>query len=316
MKDIFEQFSKVRVMVVGDVMLDQYWWGNVSRISPEAPVPVVNLSKKTRVAGGAANVAVNIRSLGAEPLLFGLLGDDREGSILIQTLEEKGISSDYLYIKESQQTITKTRIIGNNQQITRVDQEIYTELTQNTEDLIFEKIKRQLGSVDTIVISDYAKGLLTKSLLKRLITEAAQKQIITIVDPKGKNFSKYKNATLLTPNQKEALEATEFESADDQTIAKAGRKIIKQCDLEALVITRSEKGMMLFEKNKKQKKLKAVARNVFDVTGAGDTVIATLAVAIGAGATFYDAALLANKAAGFVVEEIGTSVIELEKLIK
>lgn len=314
MQKLIEKFKDVKVLVYGDVMLDQYWWGTVDRISPEAPVPVINLERKSLVLGGAANVAANITSLSAKTILFGAIGNDQEGKDLPKILKSVNISADNLFTFENRKTTTKTRIIGHNQQIARIDQETINKLSENEEEIVFQRLEEQIKNCDIILISDYAKGFVTDFQVMRLITLANKNKKIILVDPKGKNYSKYKFSSVLTPNHKEALAATKFDSSDDKTIEAIGSKMLEELKLDALIITRGEKGMSLFQKGKDIQNLKASARKVYDVTGAGDTVIATLAVAIGAGATFVEAATLANIAAGLVVEEIGTTVIDLKKL--
>lgn len=314
MQNLFKNFSKIKILVFGDVMLDQYWWGSVDRISPEAPVPVLNLEKKSYVAGGAANVAANIAGLGARPILFGVTGRDPEGQSFPGILKKIKVPDEFLFSFEDRKTTTKTRIVGHQQQIVRIDQESTEKLSTAQEQLVWNKVEEVFEQADIILISDYAKGFVTDNLALRLITKARENNKIILIDPKGKKYEKYKKATLMTPNQKEALDATNYETIDNETIDLIGDTLLRDLSLEALIITRGEKGMMLFEKGQAPKNLNASARNVYDVTGAGDTVIATLAVAIGAGATFFEAAGLANIAAGIVVEEMGTTVIELEKL--
>ncbi len=314
MQNLFDKFIEVKVLVFGDIMLDQYWWGSVDRMSPEAPVPVVNFQRKSLVVGGAANVAANVISLGATPILFGVVGNDEEGLNLKSAISEKAISVENIITFGNRPTTTKTRIIGNNQQITRIDSEITAKISSEEELKIWVELSRAIETVDVILISDYAKGFVTDELTSKIIKLSKKLGKIILVDPKGKNYSKYKNASVLTPNQKEALAATKFETDDDLTVENAGNKLAEDLSLEALIITRGKKGMTLFQNGKATKNLKASARKVFDVTGAGDTVIAALAVAIGAGASFFEAAKMANVAAGIVVEKMGTAVIDLTKL--
>ena len=308
-------FSKVKVLVVGDVMLDRYWWGSVNRISPEAPVPVVHLKDTSLAAGGAANVAVNVAGLGAEPLLVGVIGDDKEAELFPALLNQLKISADYLITLPNHQTTTKTRIVAHSQQVVRIDQESKLNLTESEEDFFWGKIKKLIDVADLVLISDYNKGFLTRCLLERLITTSFEKNKFVLVDPKGKNFDKYRGATILTPNLKELAEACGFDESESEMIRQSGQKLLNDLKLEALLVTQGEEGMTLLEKDKKTVHLAAQARKVYDVTGAGDTVIATLSVAIGAGLSWVEAARLANIAAGIVVEKVGTSFIELHKLI-
>lgn len=314
--EILENFSKVKVLVVGDVMLDRFWWGNVSRISPEAPVPVVNLQNTSLVAGGAANVAANIAGLGAEAVLVGVIGDDEESKLFTDALLKSNVSPNYLVTIAGRQTTTKTRIIAHSQQVVRIDRENNCDLTADEEKKVWELIRQHIKTVDIIIISDYAKGVLTKRLVERLITKARQANKLVLVDPKGKNYSKYKNATLLTPNQKEAAEACNLEENSQDYLKKSGKMLLENLAVNAVLITQGENGMMLFQKNGKVSHLKSFARKVYDVTGAGDTVIAALTVALAAGADFYTAAMIANTSAGLVVEQIGTTAISLNLLEK
>lgn len=312
--ELIERFSKVKVLIVGDVMLDRYWWGSVNRISPEAPVPIVKLEKTSAAAGGAANVAANVVGLGAEAILVGLIGSDAEARNLSDILQNSAISPDYLINFDNRQTSVKTRIIAHSQQVVRVDDENNSPISQNESDNVFEKIGKVFDEADIVIISDYAKGFLTENLLSRLITKGKAENKKILVDPKGKDYSKYKGATLLTPNQKEATEACGFEDFEENLIEKAGKTLLERISTDSVLITQGEKGMTLFQNNGEIDRFDALARNVYDVTGAGDTVIATLAVAIGAGLNFFEAARIANIAAGLVVEQIGTTAINIETL--
>jgi len=311
--ELIEKFKDVKVLVLGDVMLDRYFWGNVSRISPEAPVPIVNVNKTSSVLGGAANVAANIKSLGATPYLVGVCGEDKDAENLENLLDQNQISCK-LFRFETRQTTVKTRIIAHHQHVARIDQETNRYISESESEMIYEQISDLIDSTSIVVISDYAKGFLTDDLLMRLITSCKLKNKIVLVDPKGKNFKKYKGATILTPNRKESAEASGFDENEPDLIKNAGEKILSEADLEALLITQGEKGMTLLQKNGESFYLEALTREVFDVTGAGDTVIATFAVAVGAGASFVEAAKIANIAAGLVVREVGTTSISLGKL--
>ena len=310
----FKNFTKVKVLIVGDVMIDRFWWGNVTRISPEAPVPVVKLEKTSLVAGGAANVAANVAGLGAEAFLVGVVGEDQEADLLPQLLSSLNISDKYLIKIPNRQTTVKTRIIAHSQQIVRLDQEDKETLTSRNEEKVWTMIERLITVTDVIIISDYAKGLLSDKLLMRLITKGKELKKYVLVDPKGKNFTKYKNASILTPNRSEIIEAFKLESFDKESAGSLSEKIISELNLEALLVTQGEDGMSLFEKSKEKLHLKAIARDVYDVTGAGDTVIACLATAIGSRMTLKESAELANLAAGLVVEHVGTTPITLEML--
>jgi D-beta-D-heptose 7-phosphate kinase/D-beta-D-heptose 1-phosphate adenosyltransferase len=308
-ENILAEFSKVKVLVVGDVMLDRYWWGSMTRISPEAPVPIVNLERETFVVGGAANVAANIKGLGAIPYLVGVIGDDQNGNVLKETLESVNIKSNSLVTISERPTTVKTRIIAHQQQIGRIDQESTQTLLPEEEELVWQKCLDLINGVDIVVVSDYLKGLLSETFLLRLIMTSNLSGKKILIDPKGKDYRKYKNATLLTPNRKEA-----FEASRKTDVKSAGETLISQLALESLLITEGEEGMTIFEKNVPPFQLNAMARHVYDVTGAGDTVIASLAVALAAGYNLKKAAEIANIAAGCVVEEVGTTSINFERL--
>ncbi len=313
-KELIERFSKVKVLIIGDVMLDRYWWGSVKRISPEAPVPIVKLEKTSTAAGGAANVAANVVGLGAKAILVGLIGNDEEALNLSNILKTSGISPEYLLTLDNRQTSVKTRIIAHSQQVVRVDDENNTPISPTESNSAFTHIEKMFENADIVIISDYAKGFLTENLLSRLITKCAAENKKILVDPKGKDYSKYKGATLLTPNQTEATEACGFEDSAENLVEKAGKTLLERISTDSILITLGEKGMALFQKDGEIYRFDALARKVYDVTGAGDTVIAALAVAIGAGQSFFEAARIANIAAGLVVEQIGTTAINIETL--
>jgi rfaE bifunctional protein kinase chain/domain len=313
-KKIIENFSNVKVLIVGDVMLDRYLWGSVNRISPEAPVPIVNVNKTSLVLGGAANVAANVAGLGAKPILIGVTGNDPEAKTLAEVLDKSNISSEFLMPLKERRTTIKTRLVAHNQHVVRFDQETTNSVSEAETNSVFEQIENALGEASIIIISDYAKGLLTDSLLTRLITSAKGKNKFILVDPKGKDFSKYQGATILTPNRREAAEAANLDENTENLIEKAGKKLLDDLSLQALLITQGERGLTLLQKDLEIFHLEALARNVYDVTGAGDTVIASFAVAIGAGADYYEAAKFANISAGLVVEQIGTTAITKEML--
>jgi rfaE bifunctional protein kinase chain/domain len=302
-------FSDVKVLIVGDIMLDRYCWGSVDRISPEAPVPVVTLERTEVTLGGAANVAANVVGLGATALLVGVIGKDSEADNFPVFLQKKGISADNLVEIAGRPTTVKTRIVAHNQHIVRIDQETTKQLSNDAENRVWNKIIAIFDLADIVIISDYAKGLLTDSLILRLITMGIEQDKPVLVDPKGKDYTKYRGATLLTPNRREAYQATAIEDVEH-----AGQVLMKTTDLKALLITQGENGMTLFENNDKPFKLNALARKVYDVTGAGDTVIATLAVALASGFSLRESANLANIAAGFVVEKVGTTTIDIKEL--
>lgn len=313
-QSILGKFAEVRVLIVGDMMLDRYLWGSVSRISPEAPVPVVKLEKVTETAGGAANVAANVASLGAQVFLVGAIGTDESGLALPRILAENRVASDYLVKLQDRPTTCKTRVVAHSQQLVRIDDEDSTALDNDQAEIVWQKISELLPRADVVILSDYAKGCLCKMILDRTIESARRIGKPVLVDPKGKDYLQYRGSTLLTPNKGEAAAASGIEITDDDSCNKAGQKLLAAVELDSLLITLGEGGMRLFEKNRDSRHFPTMARKVYDVTGAGDTVIATLAVAIGAGADLPTAAQIANVAAGLVVEQIGTATINLTNL--
>ncbi len=313
--ELIERFSEVKVLVIGDVMLDRYQWGSVSRISPEAPVPIVVLEKSSVVAGGAANVAANVAGLGAKPTLFGITGEDEDAGLFPEILRNSNVHEFNLLKVKDRRTTVKTRIIAQHQQVLRIDQESTNPLPVKTVNEILRKIEPYILANDIIIVSDYAKGFLTSELLSGLITRSNQIGKLIAVDPKGKDYSKYKNATILTPNQREAIEACNLEQNSEHLLENSGRKLLEDLALEALLITEGENGIKLLEKNKETVQLTATARNVYDVTGAGDTVIAGLAVCLASKMSFPESTEFANKTAGIVVEHLGTTAISRALLL-
>ena len=313
-QDIFKKFSGVKVLVVGDVMLDRYWWGSVDRISPEAPVPVVRLKNSECAAGGAANVAVNVAGLGATPVLVGLIGDDDEAKELKKALSDSGISTSELRTISGRPTTVKTRVVAHSHHVVRIDSEHTDELDGPQSDAVWQGLETLINDADVAVLSDYAKGILSGNFLPRLIEHCIAAGTPVLVDPKGREYKKYQGATLLTPNKMEASHAAGLDADGAESLSLIAQKLLKEVKLESLIITQGEQGMTLYSKAGETVNFPALARKVYDVTGAGDTVIATLAVALGAGCDLPEAANLANIAAGLVVEKVGTTAIELEQL--
>jgi D-beta-D-heptose 7-phosphate kinase/D-beta-D-heptose 1-phosphate adenosyltransferase len=308
-------FSRVKVLVVGDLMLDRYWWGTVDRISPEAPVPVVRLNRTTTALGGAANVAANVTALGAGVSLLGAVGNDKSADELYELLDRSAIGREFIVVADDgRPTCVKTRVIAHSQQVVRVDQETCQPLGSRTETEVKEKLSALVEKADIVLISDYAKGLLSDAIVSEVIQLGRQENKTVLVDPKGRNYGKYSRATILTPNVKEAADASGRPIIDFASLENAAREIIDRIGLEAIVITRGDEGMTLFYSNGEHYHVDARSRQVYDVTGAGDTVIATLAVCLGAGFDLRDAVSIANAAAGVVVSEVGTTVIVKEKL--
>jgi D-beta-D-heptose 7-phosphate kinase/D-beta-D-heptose 1-phosphate adenosyltransferase len=318
LNQIIKKFSEVKILVIGDVMIDRFIWGKVSRISPEAPVPVVVVEKETFLLGGAANVVNNIHSLEGQVSLCGILGDDELGQRIMKELNEKGIESRGVFLEPGRQTTVKTRVIAHHhpyqQQLVRIDRETTDHPKQSTLRPLLSFLGKNLGDVDGVVISDYGKGFLTRTLIRVVIQEAKKQKKFVMVDPKPKNFSFYQGATVVTPNAKEASEASGIQILDRASLKKAGRILLERLRCEALVVTRGEEGMTIFKPRQEPIDVATVARDVYDVTGAGDTVIGTMALARGAGASVEIAARLANYAAGIVVGKMGTATVDRKEL--
>lgn len=311
---ILDSLKKIKILVIGDVMLDRYWWGNVNRISPEAPVPIVNLDKASLVAGGAANVAMNLIGLGITPYLFGIVGDDAEANLLGEHLKANGISDDFLTKVPSRPTTIKTRIVAHSQHVVRIDHETIEPINKEIAAGLLDEFNAVLPEVDAVIISDYAKGLLTDFLLDQLGNSIQSAGKPLFVDPKRRDFSVYKGATAITPNKHEAADASGLTFDTRTDIENAGKSLRSQMRLDALLITEGENGMTLFDGSDTGHHFEPLAQNVFDVTGAGDTVIATFAAAAAAGHSCIEAARLANIAAGLVVQRIGTTPINATML--
>lgn len=314
MSSILDNFHNTTVAVIGDVMLDRYWWGSVSRISPEAPVPVVKIERMTLAAGGAANVAANIAAYGANCILVGVVGDDDAASQIRQVLKECGISDQYLVTAAGRPSTVKTRLVAHSQQVARIDQEDEMPCSEDVESEILDLIVLAVSAANVVVLSDYAKGILSDRVISFAIECAKEAGVKVLVDPKGKVYEKYRGASLLTPNRREAAEAVNLDENASDLVQTAGIRLLESVDVDALLITEGSDGMSLFRKGEPSVHLPALARAVFDVTGAGDTVIATLATSLGSGADLESAAKLANIAAGLVVERSGTTTLTLAEL--
>ena len=314
MSSILDNFHNTTVAVIGDVMLDRYWWGSVSRISPEAPVPVVKIERMTLAAGGAANVAANIAAYGANCILVGVVGDDDAASQIRQVLKECGISDQYLVTAAGRPSTVKTRLVAHSQQVARIDQEDEMSCSHDVESEILDQVVLAVSAANVVVLSDYAKGILSDRVISFAIECAKEAGVKVLVDPKGKVYEKYRGASLLTPNRREAAEAVNLDENASDLVQTAGIRLLESVDVDALLITEGSDGMSLFRKGEPSVHLPALARAVFDVTGAGDTVIATLATSLGSGADLESAAKLANIAAGLVVERSGTTTLTLAEL--
>lgn len=311
---ITDRMSSARVLILGDIMLDEYLYGSVGRISPEAPVPVVEITSSKILLGGAANVAANIRALGDEPLLLGTVGDDEAASKITHLLSEKGIASDFLIEDKGRQSTIKTRIIAHGQQVVRADREDRHELDEGTQARVLERLQSVIGDIDAVIISDYGKGVICKPLLDKVITICRENEVFVAVDPKETHFHNYKHVSLITPNHHEAGFAYGLRIRSVENLIEVGNGLLKQLRASSILITRGADGMSLFREGSPPTHIPTFARKVFDVTGAGDTVIATFVSSICGGADLVEAAVVANCGAGITVREIGTTTVTVSQL--
>jgi D-glycero-beta-D-manno-heptose-7-phosphate kinase len=305
-----------KIVVLGDVMLDEFFWGDVTRISPEAPVPVVDIRRESVHLGGAANVLANAVALGVKACVVGVIGNDAAGERLRANLKEASAvqHDDYLVTDESRPSTTKTRIIAHSQLVVRADREQRRPVNGHTEKRILSSLKKALEDADAFIVSDYDKGVITPRILGEIL-QPAYARVPVLIDPKIRNFSHYRPASLITPNHHEALRMTSLEEDSDNGLHQAARAIREKLHCDAVLITRGDRGIMLLEGDGDPVFVETAAREVYDVTGAGDTVIATLAAALSAGATMLEAANLANHAAGIVVGKVGTATASAEELL-
>ncbi|CUS33376.1 D-glycero-beta-D-manno-heptose-7-phosphate kinase [Candidatus Nitrospira nitrificans] len=314
LRQYLQRFPQASILVVGDLILDHYVMGRVSRISPEAPVPVVHVESESLRLGGAANVFNNILALGGKPDLCGVIGSDESGRLLMKELGNKRSSRGGVVIDHDRPTTRKSRVIAHNQQIVRYDIEGRSELKVALRQKLLRYVELRMRELSCIVVSDYAKGVVSSALMSDLIRLAALRKVPVIVDPKVEHFSYYKGVTVLTPNHLEAAQASGLHGDGDQTIDEAGAMIRQRLGCQSVLITRGEKGMSLYERNGASWHLPTKARQVYDVTGAGDTVIGTLALALAAGASIKTGAVMANYAAGIVVGMVGTATVSPKQL--
>ncbi len=315
-KELEKNFNGKKIAVIGDMMLDGYFWGDVKRISPEAPVPVLEVEEEFFRFGGAANVALNISTLGGIPVPVGIIGYDNYGTIFTSLLNEFKIMDDGIIIDESRPTTTKTRVIADNQHVVRIDKESKDYINESTEKKLFRFIENQINELDGIILQDYNKGVLTQSLIKDVIDLANKNNKLITVDPKFENFYSYKNATVFKPNRKEAEAKLGTKIVTSEEISIAGKKLMEQLNSKYLLLTLGEEGITVFENGKPVERMETKARKVADVSGAGDTVISTLTIAMAAGANIIEACYLANYAGGLVCEEVGIVPIEQKKLFE
>ena len=315
-EQILEVARERRIVVLGDVMLDEFIWGDVSRISPEAPVPVVDVKRESTHLGGAANVLANLLSLGADGCVVGITGNDYAADRIRLSLKEKSSSQrdDGLIATDGRPTTIKTRIIAQHQMVVRADRENRTPVNGEVEQRIISVAQEALANAHALVVSDYDKGVITRRILESVLPDAYERMPV-LIDPKLRNFDWYRPATLVTPNHHEAFRLTGVDDASESPFQTAATRIREILSCDAVLITRGDRGMVLFERDNPPVEVKTAAREVFDVTGAGDTVIATLALARAAGASMTEAALLANQTAGIVVGKLGTATATKDELL-
>ncbi|WP_457744978.1 D-glycero-beta-D-manno-heptose-7-phosphate kinase [Sulfurimonas sp.] len=309
--DMFKE-AQAHILVIGDLMIDHYLWGSCERISPEAPVQVVDIDRETTVLGGAGNVINNLKALGSRVSVAGVIGDDENGEELIKMLNEIDVVSDDLIIQKNRKTSKKSRVIAVSQQILRYDKESKNDIEQKSVEKILKRVANSVENYDVIILSDYGKGVLTDALCQGIISLANSKNVKVLVDPKGSDFSKYRGAYLLTPNKKEAILATGIDIKDANSLKEALLKLKNECELDISLITLSEDGIALYDSEVKT--FPTVAKEVFDVTGAGDTVIASIAFALSVGKNIEDVAKFANLAAGVVVGKIGSATVTIDEI--
>ncbi len=319
LEKIFDSFSKVRVLIIGDAMVDAYIWGKVNRLSPEAPVPIVTVDKKETRLGGAANVALNIQAMGATPILCSVIGDDMYGGEFVELMEKQKLTTQAIFRSKKRVTTVKTRVIGNNHHLLRIDEEVESEVEKTDTEQLFSKISFLIknSAVDVIVFEDYDKGVITPTLIQKVVVEAVKKKIPIAVDPKKVNFHFYKNITLFKPNLKELKEGIkfDFDITNKEILSKVADELRVKQGMENILITLSEKGM--FIANKKIKHIvPAHLRNVADVSGAGDTVVSIAALGLALKLEVILMTELANIAGGMVCEKVGVVPIDKEQFLQ
>jgi D-beta-D-heptose 7-phosphate kinase/D-beta-D-heptose 1-phosphate adenosyltransferase len=313
------RFSRCRVLILGDVMLDEYMWGAVSRISPEAPVPVVAVQSESVKVGGAGNVATNVAALGGRATLIGLVGNDAAAERLGHELELHGVKSDGLVEDRSRPTTIKSRVVAGSQHVVRFDRESDAPVSRAVRAQVIAAVRQRLPEADVLLISDYAKGLVSPGLVREVLALAARYHRMVAVDPKVQNLPLFKGVTMVAPNHHEAAAAVRLTIRSEADLLRVGQVLLRRLKARGVLITRGEQGMSLFEAGKPVVHIPTVAREVYDVTGAGDTVMGALSLALAAGATMPEAAVIANFAAGVVVGKRGTATVtraELERALR
>jgi D-beta-D-heptose 7-phosphate kinase/D-beta-D-heptose 1-phosphate adenosyltransferase len=312
----FSKFDRCHILVVGDLMIDEYVWGAVDRISPEAPVQVLTVRNEEHTLGGSGNVVNNLTTLGANVSVFGVTGTGMDGKLLLNQLNGLNVDTRGIIKESTRITTKKTRIIADRQQVLRIDRETNNEISSSTTETLNDLAAKIIPEVDVVLISDYGKGMITRHLIAKLVEVARSNNKIIIADPKGLDFTKYSGVTLITPNRKEAALAAGVEITDEETLAAAGKYLLEHSGIEKLLVTCGKDGMVLFESNQEPLQIRTKAREVYDVSGAGDTVISVLGLGIAAGLPLKEAVTLANIAAGIVVGKVGTATVTKKELIQ
>jgi len=312
--EILSRLKERNILVVGDIMLDEYIWSRVNRISPEAPVPVADVISIVYTPGGAGNVANNIQALGGKAYLVGVVGKDSSKDKLFKALRERGIGTDKIIVDEDRPTTLKTRIIVHGQHVVRIDREEKSPISGKLSQRILELARSIIDKIEAVLISDYNKGVVTSKVARDLIAMAKERGKVISIDPKGTNYQKYREATIVTPNREELEIATKTVIIDEASLVKAGQKLLKELKTGFILVTKGEEGMSLFEREGRVIHIPAVASEIYDVTGAGDTVVATLTLALAAGINTRQAAELSNWAAGTVIRKVGTAIVTREEL--
>jgi D-beta-D-heptose 7-phosphate kinase/D-beta-D-heptose 1-phosphate adenosyltransferase len=316
LKKYIDRFSDTKIVVVGDIIMDEYIWGDVSRISPEAPVPVVEIRQETKMLGGSANVINNIASLGGKPILCGVIGDDPMGRETVDKVKNLGLRTDGIITEPSRPTSIKTRVVAHNQQVVRFDRESRKRLGSESVKRILDFIQQMQDSYDAVIVADYGKGVISAELMEGLKSLVLDSGAIIAVDPKTGNFECYQGLDVIIPNHHEAGAFCRMEIVDEESLERAGRQLLSELNCRCVLITQGKDGMTLFENGGEISHIPTVARKVFDVTGAGDTVISTFCLGLASGMDPKSAAIISNFAAGIVVGEVGTSTVKAEELKK
>jgi rfaE bifunctional protein kinase chain/domain len=314
LEEYIDRFPSTNIFVLGDIILDEYIWGDVSRISPEAPVPVVDIKTETKKLGGSANVVHNIISLGGKSILSGVIGEDDTGMEIIESLHGLGLITEGVLMDPGRPTSIKTRVVARNQHVVRFDRENRRPLGPRITDKLLNFLEKNIDNIDAVIVADYGKGVISSQLMKGLRDLVMDSDIILAVDPKMDHFEYYREIDVITPNHNEAGSFCRFEIVDEETLIKAGMKMLNDLKCKSVLITQGKEGMTLFEKGEEPCHIPTIARKVFDVSGAGDTVISTLCLGLASGMDLKSAAVISNLASGIVVGEVGTSVVTSEQL--